>query len=58
MLPLRLELRNFLPYRAPAPLELGGLRLACLSGVNGAGKSALLDAITWALWGRARAAAR
>ena len=55
MLPLRLELRNFLPYRAPAPLELGGLRLACLSGVNGAGKSALLDAITWALWGRARA---
>ena len=55
MLPLRLELRNFLPYRAPAPLELDGLRLACLSGVNGAGKSALLDAITWALWGRARA---
>ena len=55
MLPLRLELRNFLPYRAPAPLDLADLRLACLSGVNGAGKSALLDAITWALWGRARA---
>ncbi|MCY4009282.1 MAG: SMC family ATPase [Anaerolineaceae bacterium] len=55
MLPLRLELRNFLPYRAPQPLELADLRLACLSGVNGAGKSALLDAITWALWGKARA---
>ena len=55
MLPLRLELRNFLPYRAPAPLDLADLRLACLSGVNGAGKSALLDAITWALWGKARA---
>lgn len=55
MLPLRLELRNFLPYRAPQALELADLRLACLSGVNGAGKSALLDAITWALWGRARA---
>ena len=55
MLPLRLELRNFLPYRAPKPLDLRGLRLACLSGVNGAGKSALLDAITWALWGQSRA---
>lgn len=37
------------------PLEFTGLRLACLSGDNGNGKSALLDAITWALWGEARA---
>jgi ATPase involved in DNA repair len=28
--------------------------LICLSGKNGHGKSALLDAITWALWGQAR----
>lgn len=55
MRPLRLELRNFLAYRAPAALNLRELRLACLSGVNGAGKSSLLDAITWALWGQARA---
>jgi len=27
---------------------------ACLSGNNGEGKSALLDAMTWALWGKAR----
>jgi exonuclease SbcC len=28
--------------------------MACLSGENGAGKSALLDAMTWAVWGKAR----
>ncbi len=54
MLPVRLELRNFLAYRAPAPLSFEGLSLACLSGPNGAGKSSLLDAMTWAIWGRAR----
>ncbi len=54
MLPTRLTLRNFLPYRAPDPISFEGLHTACLTGPNGAGKSALLDAITWALWGRAR----
>lgn len=42
-------------YRQPAPLDLTGIHLACLAGDNGHGKSAILDAITWALWGRARA---
>ena len=54
MLPTRIELRNFLAYRQPDPIVFEGVHLACLSGANGAGKSSLLDAITWALWGRAR----
>lgn len=54
MIPLKLTLHNFLCYRDPAPLDFSGLHLACLSGNNGHGKTALLDAMTWALWGRAR----
>ncbi len=55
MLPIRLEIKNFLPYRTPDPIRFEGVHLACLTGANGAGKSSLLDAITWALWGKARA---
>ncbi|MCC6613992.1 MAG: SMC family ATPase [Anaerolineae bacterium] len=55
MLPIRLEIKNFLAYRAPDPVRFDGIHLACLTGNNGAGKSSLLDAITWVLWGKARA---
>ena len=55
MLPISLSLSNFLSYRDAAPtLHLEGIRIACLCGPNGNGKSALLDAVTWALWGKAR----
>ncbi|GAB4111258.1 MAG: SMC family ATPase [Roseiflexaceae bacterium] len=55
MIPRQLQLRNFMCYRADVPpLSFEGIAIACLSGENGAGKSALLDAITWALWGEAR----
>jgi len=33
-----------------ASLDLSSFNVACLSGLNGAGKSAVLDAVTWALW--------
>jgi DNA repair protein SbcC/Rad50 len=55
MIPIKLELHNFLAYRDPDPLRLEGIHVACISGENGAGKSSLLDAITWVLWGKARA---
>ncbi len=56
MVPVRLSMRNFLCYRDNCPpLDFTGIALACLSGENGHGKSALLDAVTWAVWGQARA---
>ncbi|HKL88310.1 MAG TPA: SMC family ATPase, partial [Salinibacter sp.] len=55
MVPVRLELQNFLSYGTDAPpLDFGDFEVACLSGGNGEGKSALLDAMTWAIWGEAR----
>jgi len=56
MVPIKLALRNFMCYRDKVPpLNLEGIHVACLCGDNGHGKSALIDAITWALWGKARA---
>ncbi len=40
---------------ADARLDLSSIGVACLCGANGAGKSALLDAVTWAVWEEARA---
>jgi exonuclease SbcC len=54
VIPIELELQNFLAYRDPGKLNFEGIRIACLAGPNGAGKSSLLDAITWAVWGKAR----
>ena len=54
MIPLQLTLKNFLSYRE-ATLDFRGLHVACISGANGAGKSSLLEAIAWAVWGESRA---
>jgi exonuclease SbcC len=54
MVPHKLSLTNFMCYRQ-VTLDFAGIHVACLAGENGAGKSALLDAITWALWGKSRA---
>ena len=54
MIPIRLSLTGFLSYRQTAVLDFTAFDMACISGPNGAGKSSLLDAITWALFGKAR----
>lgn len=55
MIPRKLQLKNFLSYGSkPQTIDFSSYHLICLSGKNGHGKSALLDAITWAIWGTAR----
>ena len=55
MIPLKLQIKNFLSYGADTQeIDFSHYNLICLSGKNGHGKSALLDAITWAVWGQAR----
>ncbi len=53
MIPQQLTLQNFLSYRQ-ATLNFAGLHTACICGQNGAGKSSLLEAITWVIWGETR----
>jgi len=52
MQPTRLALQNFLSY-GDVEVDLTGLSLAALLGANGAGKSSLVDGITWPLYGEA-----
>ncbi len=54
MIPVRLKISGFLSYHDPVEVDFTTFELACISGQNGAGKSSLLDAITWALFGQAR----
>ena len=55
MIPIKLELKNFLSYPdTNTEVDFKDYSLICLSGKNGNGKSALLDAITWVIWGQAR----
>jgi DNA repair protein SbcC/Rad50 len=54
LIPIHLHLSGFLSYRDPVDLDFEAFDLACISGQNGAGKSSLLDAITFALFGEAR----
>ena len=55
MIPVKLSLKNFLSYGEEVPpLDFTQFHVACLSGANGQGKSALLDALTWSVWGEGR----
>ena len=56
MIPVKLKLHNFTSYGENVPeLDFTKFHLAAISGQNGAGKSSILDAITWCVWGWSRA---
>ena len=52
MRPLKLELKGFTAFRDSATLDLTDLDLFAIAGPTGSGKSSLLDAMTYALYGR------
>lgn len=54
MIPVLLTIKGFLSYMDETSVDLTPVEVACVSGSNGAGKSSLFDAMTWALFGRAR----
>ncbi len=63
MIPVRVLLRNFLCYEEldggqPIEFDFEGSRLWSISGDNGAGKSAIFDAITYSLFGQHRGGAQ
>src|SRR5213080_2578538 len=54
MIPRRVYLRGFLCYREEQEIDFGGATLWMLAGLNGSGKSAVFDAVTYALFGHHR----
>ena len=52
MRPLRLELRGFTAFREKVVVDFSGRELFAITGPTGAGKSSLLDGMTWALYDR------
>lgn len=54
MIPMRVYVKGFLSYRDEASLCFDGASLWMLTGRNGAGKSAIFDAIRFALYGTHR----
>ncbi len=55
MIPVKLIIQGFLSYQELVEINFENLQLASITGANGAGKSSILDAITWSIFGVARA---
>lgn len=51
MRPLRLELEGFTSYRAPTAVDFANTDLLVFRGTTGSGKSSLIDAMIFALYG-------
>src|SRR5215831_12953296 len=51
MRPVRLELEGFTAFREPTTVDFDGADLFALTGPTGSGKTSVLDAIVFALYG-------
>ena len=59
MIPQRVKLKGFLCYKDEQTIDFAGnATLWMLSGLNGSGKSAIFDAVTYALFGHHRGGGR
>ncbi|MGL6076450.1 MAG: AAA family ATPase [Fimbriiglobus sp.] len=54
MIPLRIRMTGFLSYHHPQEIDFASAPIWMLSGSNGSGKSAIFDALTYALFGSHR----
>jgi exonuclease SbcC len=52
MRPVRLDIEGFASFREPTPVVFEGADLFVLTGPTGSGKSSIIDAITFALYGQ------
>ncbi len=52
MKPVRLHLQGFTAFHNPVTVDFAGRKLFAITGPTGAGKSSLLDAMIWALFGK------
>ena len=51
MRPVRLEVKGFTAFRDSQSVDFGDLDLFAIAGPTGSGKSSILDAMTYALYG-------
>ena len=51
MKPVRLEVEGFTAFRKPTVVDFDGADLFALAGPTGAGKTSIIDAMTFALYG-------
>lgn len=54
MIPQRIQLSGFLSYREEQTVPFDGAAIWMLTGANGSGKSAIFDAVTYAMFGHHR----
>jgi len=52
MRPLRLELKGFTVYKKPQVIDFSPLKFFVIQGKTGSGKTSIIDAITYALYGK------